>query len=510
MVNCTNTEVSKRGDIVDTNGKILALSVKKYTVFIDPNQISNFSKVKTILNKNGINITKRHLSKFGKTSYIPIANNIDSRVIKKLRQNKLNGVGFHSKYIRQYPSGKLFANIIGITDYDGNGLSGIEYICNQYLHGKLINFNMIRDGRGNIIYIDKNIRKSKIQGNNVQLYIDSTIQFIVTQELQRAMDKSKAKKAICIIQNPKTGAILAMVSLPSFDPNKKLYNINLLRNPAISDVYEPGSTFKIVPVSTALDTGIVNLADNFFLENDHYNLDGHIIKDNHKKINRFISLSEAIEYSSNIVVSKIAQKIGVNTLYKYIKKFGFHSLTGIKLPGEEKGLLRNVNKITTLSLGTIAFGQGIGVTAIQLLTAFSTIANDGIMMQPLLIKTISNKVIKKQAVRRVISYQSAKIMQRILKNAVEFGTGHSGKIAGYSMGGKTGTAQKIDPSTKRYSKTAYTASFCGMIPATQPKIVILIIIDEPCGNYYASSVVSPIFARIANKVLQYLEIEKDE
>ncbi|MDR0915444.1 MAG: penicillin-binding protein 2 [Endomicrobium sp.] len=512
MVTYRNIEFSKRGDILDTKGKVLAFSVKQYTVFIDPNRMDNLSKMRQILSKNGIQLNNTHLKKLKitRTSYVPIAYNVDSKTIRNIKKAKINGIGFHSTYVRKYPLGQLCSNIIGITDIDGHGLEGIERICEKCLRGNCIKVHMLRDGRGNIIQKDKHIDKTKMKGHNITLHIDATIQLIVTHELQKAILKFRAKKAVCIIQNPRTGAILSMVSIPSFNPNKKINNINTLRNSAISNVYEPGSTFKIVTVSTALDTGLVQLSDNFYLNNSSYKLAGHIIKDNHKKVNRFISLSEAIEYSSNIIMSQLAQKIGTKNFYKYIRNFGFYSLTGIDLSGEEKGLLSNINKIHPLSLCTISFGQGIGVTAIQIISAFSTIANDGVLMKPLLIKKIDNTNLKQQVIRRVISANTAKVMKRILKNAVDFGTGHSGKINGYSMGGKTGTAQKIDHLTKSYSKTAYTASFCGLIPAMNPKLVILVIIDEPCGNYYASSVASPVFARIAEKVLQYLEIAKDE
>ncbi|MDR0915424.1 MAG: hypothetical protein LBM22_01910, partial [Endomicrobium sp.] len=301
------TEKFKRGDILDVKGKILALSIKQYIVFIDPSKIDNFNKMRQILYKNGIQIKHKYLKKFKSTSYIPIAYNVDSETIRNIKKEKINGIGFHSAYIRKYPLGHLCANIIGITNVNGHGLYGIEKICDKCLYGNFIKVHKLRDGRGNIIQKDKHIDKITMKGHNITLHIDATIQLIVTNELQKAMSKSKAKKAICIIQNPKTGAILSMVCLPGFDPNKKINNIHRLRNSVISDIYEPGSTFKIVTVSTALDIGIVHLSDNFYLDNNRYKLEGHTIKDNHKKVNRFISLSEAIEYSSNIIMSMLAQ-----------------------------------------------------------------------------------------------------------------------------------------------------------------------------------------------------------
>jgi cell division protein FtsI (penicillin-binding protein 3) len=518
MVIRNNVEMPKRGDILDSKGKILASSVKKYTVFLDPKIIEDFNKIKNILSRNGIKIKANNLNELEKTSYYPIAFNIDADVIDKIRSEQLKGVGFESKYKRQYPEGRFLAHILGITGSEGNGLEGIERTYNEYLCGYSVMTKTRRDGRGRIIY-DKFIDKTKICGQSIELSIDSNIQFIAEQELRKAFDKYKAKKAVCIIQNPKTGAILAMVSLPDFDSSEKIKDIKTLRNSAISDIYEPGSTFKIVAAAAALEQNKVKLTDNFYLENGRYKTAGHTIRDDHK-IEGYASLKKIMEQSSNIGIVKITQKLGSENFYEYIRKFGFYSLTGIDLPGETKGILMDVDKWNVLSLPTISFGQGIGVTALQMINAFSAIANDGILMKPSLLRNniektgieINDKnVFESKEIRRVISFETAQTIKKLLKNAVDFGTGRSAKIADYTVGGKTGTAQKVDPSIKTYSTKHYIASFCGMIPAINPEVVILVIIDEPkSSSYYAASVASPVFASIAEKTVRYLDIKKDD
>ncbi|MDR3275274.1 MAG: penicillin-binding protein 2 [Endomicrobium sp.] len=516
MVKCENIELSKRGDIFDSKRKILASSVKKYTIFLDPKIVKDFNKVRDVLFKNDIKIKEKNLNDFGKISYVPVAFNINADVVDKIKNEKLRGIGFESKYTRQYPEGRLLAHILGITGSDGSGLEGIEKTCNECLRGDCITTKMRRDGQGRIIQ-DKLVDKTKRQGQNIELSIDSTIQFIAEQELRKAFDKYKAKKAICIVQNPKTGAILAMVSLPDFDSSDKIKDIKVLRNSAISDIYEPGSTFKIITISAALEQGKIKLSDSFYLENGRYKIAGHTIKDDHK-IQGYAPLSKVMEQSSNIGMVKIAHKIGNEDFYKYIRKFGFYSLTGVDLPGEAKGLLMDVKKWNALSLPTISFGQGIGVTALQIINAFSAIANDGILVKPSVIQSIEkidstmlDNAFESKEIRRVVSVETAQAVKKLLKNAVDFGTGKSAKISGYTVGGKTGTAQKVDSLTKTYSTKYYTASFCGMIPAMNPEIVILVIVDEPRGiSYYAASVASPVFADIAKRVVQYLGIEKDD
>ncbi|MDR2399401.1 MAG: penicillin-binding protein 2 [Endomicrobium sp.] len=514
MVNRENVEVPKRGDILDSKGNILATSIKKYTIFLDAKMIDNFEKLRKMLSENGIKIKEKKLEDLKGLSYIPIAFDVDPFIAEKIKAAKFKAIGFETKYTRQYPEKHLLAHILGITDCDGFGLEGIEKICNVNLSGETIKTKIIRDGKGRVIH-NKLVDVEDICGYNVELTIDRNIQFIAAQELRKAFEKYKAKKAICIVQDPKTGKILAMVSLPDFDCSDKIKDIRCLKNCAISDLYEPGSTFKIVTVASALEEGKIKVSDFLYLENGKFRIAGHTIKDDHK-VEGSVTLSRAFELSSNIGMIKIAQRMGNDVFYDYIRKFGFYSLTGIDLPGEAKGLLMDVKRWNALTLPNISFGQGIGVSALQMINAFSALANDGVLLKPFVIQKITKcnseeDIFEKKEIRRVVSEDTAYTMKKLLKNVVDFGTGKSAKIQGYSVGGKTGTAQKVDHSIKTYSTKYYIASFCGMVPAMNPEFVILVIIDEPKGSsYYAASVASPVFANIAQRTAQYLGVEKDE
>ncbi|MDR1244725.1 MAG: penicillin-binding protein 2, partial [Endomicrobium sp.] len=514
MVNRENVEVPKRGDILDAKGNILATSIKSYTLFLDAKMIEDFETLKKVLSEKGIKIKEKNLYDLKNMSYIPVAFNVDSFTVEKIKETKLKGVGFEAKYTRQYPQGRLLAHILGITGCDGSGLEGIEKICNTNLSGETIKTKIIRDGRGQIIR-NQFLNTQEIYGYNIELTIDRNIQFIAEQELRKAFEIYKATKAICIVQDPKTGKILAMVSLPDFDCSDKIKDIRRLKNSAISDLYEPGSTFKIVTVAAALEEGKAKLSDSFYLDNGKFRIAGHTIKDDHK-IEGSVTLSRTFEISSNIGMIKIAQRLGVDLFYDYIRKFGFYSLTGIDLPGEAKGLLMDVKRWNALTLPNISFGQGIGVSALQIINAFSSLANNGVLLRPFVIQKITKcnseeEIFEKKEIRRVVSEDTAYIMKKLLKNVVDLGTGKSAKIQGYTVGGKTGTAQKINPSTKTYSTKYYTASFCGMVPAMNPEFVVLVIIDEPKGSsYYAASVASPVFANISKRIAEYLCIEKDD
>jgi cell division protein FtsI (penicillin-binding protein 3) len=520
MVNRQIVEISKRGDILDTKGNILATSVKKYNIFLDPQIIEDFCSVKEILLKNGIQIKEKNLTEFGDKSYVPIAYDVESNIANKIKMMKLRGIGFESKYVRKYPEGDMLSNILGIIGYDGNGLEGIEKICNECLLGSSVTMSMHRDGRGCIIPT-KIVEQSKICGQNVILSVDRNIQYIAEKELRKSFEKYQAKRAVCIVQSPKTGSILAMVSLPDFDHSTKIKDLKVLRNTAISDIYEPGSTFKIITVAAALETNKVKLSDTFYLEKGKLKIADHTIRDDHK-IEGKVSLSKAMEMSSNIAMVKIAKKLGGSNFYEYIRKFGFYSLTGIDLPGEGRGLLLDIKYWNALTLPTISFGQGIGVTPLQMINAFTAIANDGVLLRPYIVQRMGKRIGKYNAdniqkkddimeIRRIVSKETAYTIKKMLKNSVDFGTGKSAKVKGYTVGGKTGTAQKIDTGTKTYSKKYYTASFCGMLPAMDPEFVVLVIIDEPKGqSYYSASVTAPVFASIAQSIAHYLEIPKDD
>jgi cell division protein FtsI (penicillin-binding protein 3) len=507
-------EEAPRGNITDTNGKILATSVRRSTIFLDPRQIKDFAAVKKVLATNGLHIKQNKLSDFGNTAYFAIPQVLTDETVVKIKAASLAGIGFETKYSRRYPEGTMVAHVLGAVGQDGKGASGLEQSLNDYLLGTNVFIKQTRDGIGNIVS-GEIVDQEKISGDNVELAIDINIQLIVEQELKKAFLSNKAKKAVCIVQDPYSGAILAMVSIPDFSPSEKLKDLSLLRNFAVSDMFEPGSTFKIVAIAAALNEGKIKINDTFFLENGSMKIFGHNIDDdpNHKVLGD-ASIEKIMANSSNIGMVKIAQKLGKNLFYEYIRKFGYYSLTGIELPAETRGSLTEVRQWDAFSLPTFSFGQGLGVSALQIINSYSVIANGGILMKPMIVKKISGKgfeqVYEPKQIRRVISEKTALQVRKLLKAVVDDGTGKTAKILGYSVGGKTGTAQKYDTVLKRYSKQHYVASFVGMIPAMDPQVVILVIFDEPQGSYYASSVAAPVFQKIGQRIAQYLNIATDE
>lgn len=512
IVNIRSIQKPRRGSIFDRNKNELATSIRKYIVFLDGKMIKNkdIDKIKAFLKEYNIELDDKHIEKIkkGKSSYIPVAKNIDETIVLDIQKHLIDGIGFEQQYIRQYPEGRLASHIIGKIDFEGIGKSGIEGYCNGILSGEEVIYEQYTIGNKKIftgeIHDDEDFN-----GKDICLTIDRRLQFILEQELKDALKKTKASKAIGIIENPNNGEILAMASVPDFDPNGKIKTNEELKNNAVSLVIEPGSTFKIVVLSACLENKIYKPTDKINCENGKFKVADGYIRDHEKQ--KIISVARAIEVSSNIGSAKMAMAAGSTIFYEYIKKFGFNSKSGIDLNGEEKGLLKEIKNWSGRSLHTISFGQEISTTPLQIINAFCVIANGGTLLKPKLIKSIDNKDLpEKNIIRTVISEETASKVRKILKGVIDNGTGKSAKVDGYSVAGKTGTAQKRDPKTGKYSTEHYYASFCGMIPADKPKIVILVALDEPSGSYYAASVVAPVFNKIAQRALDYLKIPMDE
>ena len=505
------TRTPKRGNILDRNGNILVVSIPKYDIFLDAVSIKKQQELEKFLASINIKFDKNIRADIKRNKrYIPIAANLDKASTDKLKEyrkeNNEFSIGIEEHYVRQYPEKNMSSHVLGIVNKNGIGSEGIEKICNDRLAGQKIKIKRKRLGSKNIN--DEFIDEKNLTGADVQLTIDKTIQFIAEQELEQGVKRKKAKNGTVIVQNPYTGEILAMASYPNYNPSNKITNLEILRNPAISFVREPGSTFKIVVAAAALEEKIFKPTDKINCENGRFQVGKDVIKDHERK--NLITFTQVIEYSSNIGTAKIALRLGKEQFYKYIKLFGFGSKTGIDLNGEENGLLKNTSLWSGRSLHTISFGQEISATPIQTINSFSAIANGGMLMKPTIIKSIDGiEYGKSTPIRRVISEDVSSQMLKILRGVVDNGTGKSAKIEGYSVAGKTGTAQKIDRRTGKYSKKYYLASFCGIIPATKPKVVILVMLDEPEGDYYAASVATPIFAKIAERLMLYLNVEKD-
>jgi cell division protein FtsI (penicillin-binding protein 3) len=516
-VNKEIIEKPKRGDILDRNGNILAMSVKKYSLFLDGKNINDTAKITKILNDAGIQLSKKQMTEINKKNRnIKITDDLDEISVEKIKENKKFLIGHEYKltyrYVRLYPETKMLSHVLGRVNSDGKGIEGIEKTCDNHLTGNSLKISAKEIGGINKkrIYTETP-NENSYYGKTVTLTIDKKIQFIAEQELQEGLKKNKAKHAVAIVQDPHSGEILAMVSLPNYNPGEKIKDISVLRNYAISGTLEPGSTFKIIALAGVLEEHLFKPTDRIDCMNGKMEIYKNVVISDHEK-QKVISLARVMEVSSNIGTAKIALALGEDRFYKYIKIFGFDSKTGIELNGEENGALKPTKTWSGRSLHTISFGQEILTTPLQTVNSFSAIANNGLLLKPQIIKSIDcvQQSTQPVSIRRAVSEDTAFEVRKILKGVVDKGTGAGAKIEGYTVGGKTGTAQKIDKTTGKYSKKHYVSSFCGMIPAMEPKLVILVLFDEPQGDYYASSVAAPVFAKIAQRTMQYLNIPKDD
>jgi cell division protein FtsI (penicillin-binding protein 3) len=503
----------KRGTIYDRKKKELAISIEVDSVYARPGDIKNkqetAKKLSSILKVSYRSVKKKLASD---NPFVWLERKISPSQVKEIKALNLEGIDFIEESKRFYPNKELASHCLGFAGLDSKGLEGIELEYDDYLKGSPGYLLVERDARGRDIYT-QNIKKvTATKGHNVQLTIDKTIQYFVEKALDKGVKKHKAKAGIAIVMVPQTGEILSLAVRPTFNPNNFWdYSPPQWRNRAVTDVFEPGSTFKAFLVSSALEEKAFRPQDIFYCENGSYPLEDRVIHDVHKF--GWLTLTKIIKFSSNIGACKIAENLGKETFYRYIRKFGFGSKTGIDLPGETSGLLTLPYKWSKVHLGTISFGQGLSISPIQLLTAFSSIANRGIMMKPYLVKSIfddQGKIIKEfhpESRGRIIAQHSARQATSILKTVVEKGgTGENASIPGFEIAGKTGTAQKVDPRTKSYSDHKMTGSFIGFLPANDPKIAILIIVDEPAGIPYGGTVAAPIFKEAAGNIIRYLNI----
>lgn len=505
----------KRGFIYDRNGKELAISVDVDSIYADPHKFKDDNKrletVRKLSSVLGIDESELIDKLLTKGSFVWIARKVTDEMGKQVKELNIKGIEFVKEGKRFYPDGKLANQVVGLTGLDNRGLSGVEFYYDKYIKGEKGLFVGGRDGLGRPILKDNKIDIEPPEGNDVFLTIDKFIQYIAERELDNMCQKYNAKAGTIVIQDSTGGEILALANWPTFDPaDINADDISLLRCRGVTDIYEPGSTFKVITAAAALEEGVVQVNDKFFCENGVYKLSGYPIRDHEKE--GWLTFQEVIEKSSNIGVAKVSKNLGEEKLYSYASNFGFGKLTGIQLPGEVKGILRQPKDWSKTSLPRIAFGQEVGVTAIQLISAISAVANKGVLMKPYLIKCIKDKKghiiqeFKPEAKCRVISERTARTLNEILKGVVKRGTGQSAAIDGFTVAGKTGTAQKIDPALRAYSPDKYVSSFIGYLPADEPRITILVIVDEPKGVYWGSAVCAPTFALLAKEIMRYLKI----
>jgi len=505
--------VPKRGTVYDSKGDELAVSIEVESVYADARKVTDPEKTANEL-ASVLQIDRRELKQRLK-SHRPfewVQRKISSREAEQIKALQLPGLFFLKENRRFYPNAQLAAHLIGFAGLDSKGLEGIEFQYDALLSGENQVWNAARDALGREIAIGTVPFEKEDHYRNIVLTIDKPMQHITETELDRGVERWGAKGGMAIVMEPSTGKILAMASYPTFNPNQFIqYRSKSWRNGAVSDIFEPGSLFKVFLAAAALEEQVVRPSDSFFCENGSYTVHDRTIHDTSR--HGWLTFQQILKVSSNIGASKVGEKMGRERFYRYIGAFGFGEKTWINLPGEGKGIVHHPRYWPPVALDTISFGQGISVTGIQLVTALSAIANGGFLMRPYVVEKVLNEKgevvqsFQPKTVRKVISEETAKKVTWLLKATTEKGgTGEGAVPAGYEVAGKTGTAQKVDSLLGGYSEDRYTSSFMGFAPAEAPRIALLIVVDEPQGGNYGGVVAAPIFKAIMEKVLPYLQV----
>lgn len=503
---------AERGIIYDRNGEKLAISIMADSVCADPSKIIDPAhtsrQIAEILNLDHQDVFKKLSSP---KSFCWLSRRISPEQSASVQKANIEGIFLVEEPKRFYPNGELAAHLLGFVGLDGHGLEGLEKKYDESLKGKTEKLSWARDAKGKKLLLHVGHSETpKDENDNLVLTIDNRIQYLVETSLKEAVLDKGAKGGLAIVMDPKTGEILALANQLGFNPN----NLEGLtperwRNRAMTDYYDPGSTFKPFLVAGALEEKIVRETDRFFCENGNYKIADRVIHEANKKRHGTLTVREILKYSSNIGSAKIAQKMGKDKFYNYILKFGFGERTGIDLPGESPGAVRPAKNWVPVDTAMIAFGQGVSVTAIQLITAFSAIANKGVLMKPYIVRGIADqdnhlvKLYTPTVVRNVISPNVAKRLTAMLTNVVEAedGTGKNAKIVNVAVAGKTGTSQKFDAARGVYSSEKVRTSFIGFFPADDPQVAILVILDEPQRDKWGGVASAPVFKKIGEQIL---------
>jgi len=508
--------VGKRGQIYDRNLHEMAVSIDTTSLAAYPLQINDTKSAARSLAR-ALDLSRRGLEKKlkSKKTFVWVKRQVTPKELHEVRALKIKGIDFIPEYGRFYPNKTLAAQVLGFSGIDGHGLEGVEYYYDKALNGPEKRLVILKDalGRGFAKHreTDDPLPSVSESGKNVVLTIDRAIQYITEAALSEAVATYQAKSGIAIVMDPDTGALLAMANIPLFNPNTFGKSPReFWRNRSITDPFEPGSTMKVFTAATALELGNCTSSTIFYCENGVYRIGRNVIHDTQPR--GWLSLQQIVKYSSNIGVVKIVESIGPEPLHRQLTNFGFGGKTRIDCPGETAGALSSHNRWTRVDTSAISFGQGVSVSALQLTTAASAIANGGNLMQPHIVSAITDhngRIIKRtvpKVVRRVISEETSATVRRIMSTVVtEGGTGINAALDGYTVSGKTGTAQKID-NTGHYAKGKFVSSFIGFAPADKPEVVILVVVDEPDHEHYGGIVAAPAFRKIAHETLNYLNI----
>jgi cell division protein FtsI (penicillin-binding protein 3) len=504
-----------RGLVLDRKGRELARSVDTESFFVVPGEIKNVeetvARLASVKETDAAALTERlKQALVANKKFAWLARQLEVEEAEKIRALKLEGVYSLKEPKRYYPNGTLASHVLGFVGLDEVGLAGVEQSYNERIRGEAGKIFVETDARRRPY---SSFEVASRPGQSVVLTIDQMVQYRTEQALAAAVERSQAKSGTAIVLDPHTGEILALANAPSFDPNNARMATDTARiNEALQNIYEPGSTFKIVAYSAAIEEGLVKPDDRIDCQMGSITVAGRLIHDHHAFGS--LTVADALAKSSNVAAIKLGLKLGDERMHDYITRFGFGSRTGVELPGETAGLVRAVTRWQPSSIGSIAMGQEVGVTPVQMAAAFGALANGGVRVAPHVVREIraADGTALFQATpeeRRVVSTETAHALRGMLEGVTLNGTAKRAQLDGYTAAGKTGTAQKIDPVTKTYSKTRYIGSFVGFAPVENPAVVIIVVIDEPLGAYHGGDVAAPVFREIAEQILPDLNVAPD-
>jgi cell division protein FtsI (penicillin-binding protein 3) len=503
--------VSRRGTIYDRSGRELAVSLRVSSVFAQPAAVQDpgaTAKALAPILRLSPKELQAHLT--SEKSFVWLQRQLEPAQAEAISDLGLNGIGLAPESRRYYPRQERAAHILGLVGFDDHGLEGLEHQYDALLGGQPQFIAAQQDALGRIISRQEE-PTPRTPIFDLTLTIDEVLQYIAERELQKAVERSRAKAGTAIVMDPWTGEILALANQPTYDPNNyRKATAFARRDRATTDYFEPGSVFKVILAAGALEEGIVRPSDLFFGENGAIEIGRTTIRD-HEKYG-WLTVQQILAQSSNVGAIKIGQKMGKSLYYHYISGFGFGSLTGVDLPGETPGYIRRPKAWSALSLSVLSLGQEISVTPVQIAAAFSAVANGGNLVRPHVVRAMRSqdgslsRELQPSVIRRVISQRTSRTLLDMLKSVVEEGTGKPAALQEYTVAGKTGTAQKLDPATGKYSHHKVVASFIGAVPAEEPRLVILVVIDEPESFRWGGSIAAPAFREIAGDAMKYLRV----
>jgi cell division protein FtsI (penicillin-binding protein 3) len=503
----------KRGAVMDRTGEPLAVSLETQSVYARPHRIQDPGSLSQalakILHLDGVELKQKLLSD---KPFVWIKRQIAPQEAAEIQALSAGGIGMFYEPNRYYPQGQLAGQVLGFVSRDSEGLEGLELHYNGYIRGETGSSVSERDALGRRVLV-QGVKGLQIPpGADIHLTLHTSIQHLAEKELETAIAKFRAKAGVAIVVEPATGEVLALANYPSFNPNQfSKHSPQQKRNRAVADSFEPGSTFKTILAAAALEEGVVGKDDLFYCEMGKYAYGGKWIHDTHS--HGWLPFAKILQVSSNIGFTKVAEKLKRERYFKYIEKFGFGQNTGLDVPGEVPGLLRKPESWSAIDLATHAFGQGIAATPMQMVMAYAAIANGGFLMRPYLVRRVLGAkgeiLLENQphVVRRVVSEKTARLLGSMLKEVTnEGGTGTMAQVEGFEVAGKTGTAQKADLVHGGYAATKRVASFIGFVPAEAPRLVALVLVDEPEVNAYGGVVAAPVFRNIAAGALRHLGV----